>query len=72
MSDLINMKYVISAVLFSGIGIVILFLSFWCIQKITHENLWKDIVEKQNKAVALVVAAFILAIGYIIASAVHS
>lgn len=72
MNELINMKYVAGAVIFSLVGIVILFISFWCIQKITHENLWKDIVEKQNKAIALVVAAFILAIGMIISAAIHS
>lgn len=71
LNDLINYKYIIASVLYSAIGIVILLISFWIIEKITPENLWKVIVEKGNIALALVCAAFIIAVAIIISSAIH-
>jgi uncharacterized membrane protein YjfL (UPF0719 family) len=71
MEDIINMKYVISSVLYSFIGIVILLISFWVIEKITPENLWKEIIERKNNALAIMAAAFMIAIAIIIASAIH-
>ena len=69
--QLINSKYVVSALVFSGIGIVILCMAFWLFDKITPGNLWKEIVEEQNIALAITAAAFTLAIAQIIASAIH-
>lgn len=70
--ELINIKYIIASIVFSVIGILVLFLSFWIVEKITPENLWKEILEKQNKALAIVFGAFIIAIAIIISSAIHS
>lgn len=70
-NDLINYKYVTASVLYSVLGILILFVAFWIIEKITPENLWKEILEKQNIALAIVFAAFILAIAIIISSSIH-
>jgi putative membrane protein len=71
MEDIINIKYVVSSVLYSLIGIVILLISFWVIEKITPENLWKEIIERKNNALAIMAAAFMIAIAIIIASAIH-
>lgn len=71
-NDLINYKYVTASVLYSVLGIFILVIAFWVIEKITPENLWKEIVEKQNIALAIVCGAFILAIAMIISSSIHS
>jgi putative membrane protein len=65
-------KYVVASLLYSFIGIAILGLSFWVFEKITPENIWKEIIEKQNVAIAIVSAAFMIAIAIIIASAIHS
>ncbi len=65
-------KYVIASVVFSLIGIVILGICFWIFEKITPENLWKEIIEKQNIALAIVSAAFMIAMAIIIGSAIHS
>lgn len=72
LNELINIKYIIASIVFSVIGIFILFISFWVIEKITPENLWKEILEKRNMALAIVFAAFIIAIAIIISSAIHS
>ena len=65
-------KYILASIVYSFIGIIILALSFWVFEKITPENIWKQIIEKQNIAIAIVSAAFIIAIAIIIAAAVHS
>ena len=43
-------KYVLASVVFSLIGILILGVCFWFFEKITPENLWKEIIEKNNVA----------------------
>jgi len=69
--DLINYKYIIASVLYSVIGILILLISFWIIEKITPENLWKKIVDEHNIALAIVCASFMIAVAIIISSAIH-
>ena len=65
-------KYVLASVVFSFVGIFILGLCFWFFEKITPENLWKEIIEKNNTALAIVAGAFMIAMGIIIGSAIHS
>lgn len=65
-------KYIIASIVYSLIGITILGVSFWIFEKVTPENIWKEIIEKQNVALAVVSAAFMIAISLIIASAIHS
>lgn len=70
--ELINPKFIINALVFSIIGVVIFWLSFLLIDKITPAyNLWKELVEEKNIAVAIVVAAMCLGIAIIVAASVH-
>lgn len=69
--EALHLQYLAAALVYSVCGIVILFLAFWIIEKLTPENLWKEIIEKQNRALAIIAAAFILAIAIIISSAIH-
>jgi len=64
-------KYLISSVVFSLVGILILIVVFVAIEKITPENLWKKVAEENNVALAILGAAFMIAISIIIASAIH-
>ena len=72
MNELIQLKYILASVVYSFIGVFILIISFYIIEKITPENLWKEIIQNKNQAVAIMAAAYILAIAIIIASAIHS
>ena len=65
-------KYVLASIVYSFVGIVILGISFWIFEKITPENLWKEIIDEHNVALAVVSAAFMLSIAIIIASAINS
>ncbi len=71
LNELINYKYIVASLVYSVLGILILVASFWIIEKITPENLWKEIVDKQNVALAIVCAAFIIAVAVIISSSIH-
>ena len=61
----------ITSLVFALMGVAIFWLCFLIIDKITPYDLWGEIVEKQNVALALVVAAMSLGICVIIAAAIH-
>jgi putative membrane protein len=61
----------LGSIVFALIGVVIFWLCFIIIDKLTPYNLWEEIVEKQNVALALVVAAMSLGISLIVAAAIH-
>ncbi|WP_298147853.1 DUF350 domain-containing protein [Flavobacterium sp.] len=70
MSEL-NINLIINSIVFSIIGIVIMILGYFLIEKITPENTWKQIVHEKNIAVAIVLGAFIIAIAMIVSAAIH-
>ena len=59
------------SILFALVGVLVFWLSFLIIDKITPYDLWREIVEKQNKALAMVLAAMSLGISIIVAAAIH-
>ena len=60
----------IGSIVYALVGVLIFWLCFVIIDKITPYDLWNEIVEKQNKALALVVAAMCLGISLIVAAAI--
>lgn len=68
---IVNSEYILSALIYAGLGCLILFLMFWIVEKLTPENLWKEILEKQNKALAILAGSIVLGVAIIIASAIH-
>lgn len=61
----------IGSIAFALIGVVLFWVCFIIVDKLTPYDLWGEIVEKRNVALAIVVAAMCLAIGQIVAAAVH-
>ena len=59
------------SILYAVIGVVIFWVCFIVVDKFTPYDLWGEIVEKQNRALALVVAAMCLGISIIVAAAIH-
>lgn len=59
------------SILYALIGVIVFWLSFVIIDKITPYNLWEEIVEKHNVALGIVVGAMALGISIIVAAAVH-
>jgi len=50
---------------------VIFAISFVTIDRLTPHDLWKEIIEEKNVALAIIVGFMALAVGIIIAAAVH-
>jgi putative membrane protein len=61
----------VGSIVFALIGVAIFWLCFIIIDKITPYKLWEEIVEKQNMALGVVVAAMCLGISLIVAAAIH-
>ncbi len=61
----------VGSIVFALVGVAIFWLCFVIIDKITPYKLWEEIVEKQNMALGLVVAAMCLGISLIVAAAIH-
>ncbi len=62
---------VLGSILFALIGVVVFWLSFLFIDKVTPYNLWEELIEKQNVALGVLVAAMSLGISIIVAAAIH-
>lgn len=59
------------SLLYALIGVVVFWVAFVIIDKLTPYDLWAEIVEKKNVALAIVVGAMCIAIGLIVSAAVH-
>ncbi|AGU52529.1 DUF350 domain-containing protein [Variovorax sp. CCNWLW225] len=62
---------VLGSLVYALLGVLIFWLCFLIIDKLTPYDLWGEIVEKQNVALGLVVAAMSLGICVIVAAAIH-
>jgi len=61
----------VGSILFALIGVLVFWISFVIVDKITPYDLWGEIVEKKNVALAIVVGAMCIAIGMIVSAAIH-
>jgi uncharacterized membrane protein YjfL (UPF0719 family) len=59
------------SMLYALMGVAVFWLCFVIIDKLTPYDLWAEIVEKKNVALAIVVGAMCIAIGLIVSAAVH-
>ena len=71
-SEYIQLKYVIASLLYSGIGIAIFIVSLVVLDLVTPRvSVWREICEKQNMALAVLLGSMAIGIALIIASAIH-
>jgi uncharacterized membrane protein YjfL (UPF0719 family) len=66
-----HIGFLINALVFAALGIVIFVGAFMLIDKMTPYDLWKEIVEDKNIALAILVGSMSIGIGMIIAASVH-
>lgn len=71
MEQVLTAKYVLAALVYSGLGIAILCFSTKVFDWLTPGDMWKDIVVEKNLPLAITLAAMIIAVGNIIAAAIH-
>jgi putative membrane protein len=69
--NLVPIANIVSALLFTVLGIIVFVMAFVVMDKITPYHLWKEIVQEHNIALAILVGAMSIGICIIIASAIH-
>lgn len=62
---------ILNSLIYALLGVVIFVASFIIVDKLTPYDLWKQLVEEKNTALAIVVGAAALGICIIIAAAIH-
>jgi putative membrane protein len=60
-----------NSVLFSAVGVVIYVVGFIVLDKVTPYQLWREICEKQNVALSILVGSMAIGLALIIAAAIH-
>lgn len=61
----------VGSIVFALIGVLIFWICFIIIDKLTPYDLWAEIVEHKNVALGIVVGAMCIAIGMIVSAAIH-
>ncbi|MFG6433371.1 DUF350 domain-containing protein [Roseateles sp. LYH14W] len=69
--DWLKPEVILGTTMYAVIGVVIFWLCFVIVDKITPYKLWEEIVEHKNLALAIVVGAMCISIGNIVAAAIH-
>ena len=68
---LMNITTFLSSIIYAVTGVVVFCVGFIIVDKLTPYNLWQELVEKKNTALALVVGLAALDVCIIIAAAIH-
>ncbi|MES2593724.1 MAG: DUF350 domain-containing protein [Verrucomicrobiota bacterium] len=66
-----DISILINSLIYAILGIVIFVGGFIIVDKLTPYDLWKQLIEEKNVALAIVVGAAALGICLIIAAAIH-
>jgi putative membrane protein len=69
--DNLQLHPLLASIVYSLVGIGLLVISFYVFEKLTPGTLRKEILEDQNTALAILGAAFMLAVALIISAAIH-
>jgi uncharacterized membrane protein YjfL (UPF0719 family) len=69
MPDLLS--NMVAALAFALIGIAVFAISFVILDRLTPFELWREICERQNTALATLIGLVSLGLGIIIAAAIH-
>lgn len=67
----LSLDPLLAALVYAVLGILVFIVSFIIMDKITPYDLWKELVEKNNLALAIVVGAMALGVSIIVAAAIH-
>ncbi len=71
MDQVFALKYIVSSIVYSLLGIAILTFSCVVFDWLTPHKLWDEIVIEKNLPLAVALGAMIVSVGLIVASAIH-
>ncbi|HUP06233.1 MAG TPA: DUF350 domain-containing protein [Caldimonas sp.] len=61
----------LGSILYALVGVLVFLVCFVIVDKLTPYHLWHQIVDEKNVALAIVVGSIAIAIGLIVAAAIH-
>lgn len=70
MIEFLHLQSLGESLVYSLLGVAIFWICFVVIDKITPYNLWKNIVEERNMALAIIVASMSISIAIIVAASI--
>lgn len=68
---MLNSETFLASLAYSLMGIAVFVLTFVLVDLLTPGKLWQEIIDKQNRAVAILAGAVALSIAIIVAAAIH-
>ena len=71
MTAQLSLEYILSTLVYGGLGLVLFMFSLWLMEKLTPFSIEKKITEEGNIALGIVVAAIILSLGLIYSAAIQ-
>lgn len=60
-----------STILYACLGLAIFVIGFWLWDRLTPVDVWKEIAERQNHALAILAGSVAIALAIIIGAAIH-
>ena len=67
----IHWAQMVAALVYAVIGLAIFGVAFVVVDRLTPYSLWKELIDEQNTALAIVVGAVAIGISIIVASAIR-
>lgn len=68
---MLSTTILVATLFYALLGIAVFVISFILVDKLTPGELWKEIIERQNVAVAILAGAVALGLSMIISAAIH-
>jgi putative membrane protein len=68
--SLLDFQHILAAVVYAGLGLIVYCVAFEVFDKVTPYKLWEEIIQKQNRALAQVVAGLSIGMAIIVAAAI--
>ena len=62
---------IVAAILFAVLGVATFVAAFWIVDRLTPYDLWKEVIEEQNVAVAILMGLIGVGLAIVIAAAIH-
>ena len=62
----------VDSIVYSVVGVLVLGVSFWAIEKVLPFSMRKEIAEDQNVSLGIILGAFVIGLSIIIAAAIAS
>jgi len=71
MAEHLNWWPVVAALFYAILGLTVFAAAFVIVDRLTPYHLWKEIIDDQNTALAIIVGAVALSIAIIVAASIH-